>query len=130
MHCTLKEHGIRSFDASTTKPYDFHLLNGNSVKVPFMTSKEKQRFSAFNGFKVLCLPYEQGEDKRQISMYIFLPNGKCGLPALVKKVASKSELLQHKLPFQQVKVGEFKIPKFEVSFGLETSRMLKELLEV
>jgi len=117
----------QKFDASTTKPYDFHLLNGNSVKVPFMTSKEKQRISAFNDFKVLCLPYEKGEDKRRISMYIFLPNEKCGLPALVKNVASKSELLQDKLPSQQVKVDDFRIPRFEVSFGLETSDMLKEL---
>ena len=117
----------QKFDALTTKPYDFHLLNGNSVKVPFMTSKEKQFISAFNDFKVLCLPYEQREDKRRISMYIFLPNEKCGLPDLVKNVASKYELLQDKLPFQQVKVGEFRIPRFEVSFGLETSHILKEL---
>ncbi|KAL6987582.1 hypothetical protein U1Q18_013327 [Sarracenia purpurea var. burkii] len=30
------------FDASNTKDHDFHLLNGSSVQVPFMTSKKEQ----------------------------------------------------------------------------------------
>jgi len=68
------------------KDYDFHLLDGSSVKVPFMTSFSDQFIEAFNDFKVLRLPYEQGKDKRQFSMYIFLPNAKDGLPALVEKV--------------------------------------------
>ena len=115
------------FDASKTKDYEFHLLNGSPVKVPFMTSKKKQFIRAFDGFKVLGLPYKQGEDKRQFSMYFFLPNAKDGLTALVEKVASESELLQHKLPLDKVEVGDFRIPKFNISFGLETSDMLKEL---
>lgn len=115
------------FDASKTEDYEFHLLNGSPVKVPFMTSKKKQFIRAFDGFKVLGLPYKQGEDKRQFTMYFFLPNAKDGLAALVEKVASESELLQHKLPFGKVEVGDFRIPKFNISFGLETSDMLKEL---
>jgi serpin B len=74
------------FDASTTKEYDFHLLNGSSVQVPFMISKKKQLVSAYDGFKVLGLPYKQGEDKRRFTMYFFLPDAKDGLPALVEKV--------------------------------------------
>jgi serpin B len=115
------------FDASKTEDYDFHLLNGSSVKVPFMTSKKKQFIRAFDGFKVLGLPYKQGGDKRQFSMYIFLPDEKDGLSTLVEKVASESELLAHKLPLEKVEVGDFRIPKFKVSFGLETSDILKEL---
>jgi len=52
-----------------------------------MTSYEKHFIRAFNDFIVLGLPYEQGEDERQFSMYIFLPNAKDGLSALVEKVA-------------------------------------------
>jgi len=115
------------FDASKTKDYDFHLLSGSSVKVPFMTSKKKQFIRAFDGFKVLGLPYKQGEDKRQFTMYFFLPNAKHGLPTLFEKLASKTELLQHKLPFVKVKVGDFRIPRFHILFELETSYMLKEL---
>ncbi|XP_061343185.1 serpin-ZX [Gastrolobium bilobum] len=115
------------FDASITKDYDFHLLNGSSVKAPFMISKKKQFISAFDGFKVLGLPYKQGEDKRQFSMYFFLPDAKDGLSALVEKVASESGFLEGKLPRQKVEVGDFRIPRFKISFGLETSKMLKEL---
>jgi serpin B len=120
------------FATSKTKDYDFRLLNGSSVKVPFMTSKNKQYISVFYGFKVLRLLYEpyifkQGEHWREFSIYIFLPDAKDGLLALIKKVASESEFLEHKRPREKVKVGDFRIPRFNISFGLETSDVLKEL---
>ncbi|WJX34873.1 hypothetical protein P8452_22940 [Trifolium repens] len=115
------------FDALKTKRYKFHPLNGKSVQVPFMTSKKQQFIRVFDDFKVLRLPYKQGNDKRQFSMYIFLPNVKKGLRTLVKKVASNSELLNCQLPFKKVKVGDFRIPKFKFSFGFETPDMLKKL---
>ncbi|KAM4129585.1 hypothetical protein ACJW30_01G034500 [Castanea mollissima] len=115
------------FDASATKESDFHLLNGSSVQVPFMTSKKKQVIGAYDGFKVLGLPYKQGEDKRRFSMYFFLPDAKDGLPALVEKVGSESRFLDHHLPKQKAEVGEFRIPKFKISFGFEASKLLKEL---
>ena len=115
------------FDASKTKHYDFHLMSDRSVKVPFMTSKKMQFIIAFDGFKVLGLPYKQGKDMRRSTMYFFLPNAKDGLPNLVEKVASESDLLGHKLPFDKVEVGDFRIPRFNIFFGVETSDMLKEL---
>jgi serpin B len=63
-------------------------------------------------------------------MYFFLPNAKDGLPALIENVASKSELLYNKFALshlQKVRVGDFRIPKFDISFGLETTDMMKEL---
>ncbi|KAK7410012.1 hypothetical protein VNO78_00474 [Psophocarpus tetragonolobus] len=115
------------FDASITEDYDFHLLTGSSVKVPFMTSKKKQFIKALDGFKVLGLPYQQGEDKRQFTMYFFLPDAKDGLSALAEKLASESGFLEHKLPNEKVEVGDFRIPKFKISFGFEASNVLKEL---
>lgn len=115
------------FDASATKESDFHLLNGSSVRVPFMTSKKKQVVGAYDGFKVLGLPYKQGEDKRRFSMYFFLPDAKDGLPALVEKVGSGSRFLDRHLPEQKAEVGDFRIPKFKISFGFEASKLLKEL---
>ncbi|MBA0745820.1 hypothetical protein Gogos_008379 [Gossypium gossypioides] len=116
-----------AFDASKTKDHDFHLINGSSVKVPFMTSKKKQAVSAYDGFKVLGLPYKQGNDKRRFSMYFFLPDAKDGLPALVEKVSSESGFLERHLPYQPVEVGEFRIPRFKISFGLKASEVLKRL---
>ncbi|XP_058786235.1 serpin-ZX-like [Vicia villosa] len=120
------------FDISKTKDYDFYLLNGSSVKVPFMTSKDKQYISVFDGFKVLQLSYKGGQsfkhkDRRSFSMYIYLPDAKDGLLALIEKVASDYEFLEHTRPRNSVPVGDFRIPRFNISFDLETSRMLKEL---
>ena len=99
------------FDASKTKDNDFHLLNGSSVKVPFMTSKKKQVVGAYDGVKVLALPYKQGEDRRHFSMYLFLPDAKDGLPALVEKMGSESGFLERHLPRQKVEVGDFMMLK-------------------
>lgn len=115
------------FDESTTKDYDFHLGSGSSVKAPFMTSKKKQFIRACNGFKVLGLPYKQGEDKRRFNMYFFLPDENDGLSALAEKVGSESGFLERHLPQHQVEVGDFRIPKFKISYGVETSNVLKEL---
>ncbi|MCH91675.1 serpin-ZX [Trifolium medium] len=117
----------QQFDISKTKDYDFHLLNGSSVQVPFMTSKNDQFISSFDGFKVLGLPYKRGKDKRQFSIYIFLPDAKHGLLALIDKITSNPEFLEDKLPQQKVKVGKFRIPKFNISFEVETTELLKEL---
>ncbi|CAL8995844.1 unnamed protein product [Prunus brigantina] len=115
------------FDASTTKEHDFHLLDGSTVKAPFMTSKKKQFVSSYDGFRVLGLPYKQGEDKRCFSMHVFLPEAKDGLPSLVEKLGSESGFLDRHLPKQQVEVGDFKLPKFKISFGFEASNVLKGL---
>ncbi|XP_052188159.1 serpin-ZX [Diospyros lotus] len=115
------------FDASKTKDHDFYLLNGSTVQVPFMTSKKKQLVRAFDGFKVLGLPYKTGEDKRSFSMYFFLPDAKDGLTTLMEKVSSETGFLDRHLPQQKVEVGEFRIPKFKISFGFEASEVLKKL---
>lgn len=60
-------------------------------------------------------------------MYFLLPDAKDGLSALIEKVASEYETLEHILPDSIVDVGDFRIPSFEISFGLELSNMLKEL---
>nr|ABN06160.1 Proteinase inhibitor I4, serpin [Medicago truncatula] len=117
----------RPFDTSKTKDYDFDLLNGKSVKVPFMTSKNDQFISSFDGFKVLGLPYKQGNYGRAFSIYFFLPDAKDGLSALIDTVASNSEFLEHNLPRRKVEVGKFRIPRFNISFKIEASKLLKKL---
>ncbi|XP_031406201.1 serpin-ZX-like [Punica granatum] len=115
------------FDPSRTKDAEFHLLDGNHIQVPFMTSKKKQMVSAFDGFKVLGLPYKQGEDKRSLSMYFYLPDAKDGLSSLAEKVCSEPGFLDRHIPQQKVEVGDFRIPRFKISFGFEASEVLKQL---
>ncbi|MCI00355.1 serpin-ZX, partial [Trifolium medium] len=98
----------KEFDTSKTKDYDFHLVNGHSNK----------------GGDAL---YKQDKDKRYFSIYIFLPDAKDGLLALIEKVAFESNFLEDTCPQKLMRVGDFRIPRFKVSFELETSNTLKEL---
>ncbi|XP_057420729.1 serpin-ZX-like [Lotus japonicus] len=112
------------------RPYHhkFDLLNGTRVRVPFMTSEKDQFIRAFDGFKVLRLSYKQGGDKkRRFSMYIFLPDAIHGLSTLIEKLSSESDFLKDKLPRRKVQVNSFMIPKFNISFSFEASKVLKEL---
>ncbi|XP_035846045.1 serpin-ZX-like isoform X2 [Helianthus annuus] len=117
----------QQFNTSLTKERDFHLLNGNKVKVPFMTSSKNQFVREYDGFKVLGLPYAQGQDKRNFTMYCYLSDAKDGLPSLVKKMSSTSDFFERHTPRVKEKVGEFFIPKFKIEFGFKASGMLKEL---
>ncbi|KAJ0577239.1 putative Serpin family protein [Helianthus annuus] len=117
----------QKFNTSLTKERDFHLLNGNKVKVPFMTSSKNQFVREYDGFKVLGLPYSQGQDNRKFTMYCYLSDAKDGLPSLVKKMSSTSDFFERHIPCVKEKVGEFFIPKFKIEFGFEASDMLKEL---
>lgn len=115
------------FDPSKTKDSDFHLLDGSKVQVPFMTTKKKQFVREYDGYKVLGLPYLQGEDKRRFTMYVFLPDAKDGLKSLIEKIGSQSEFFDRHVPRSKVEIGQFLIPKFKISFGFEASDMLKDL---
>ncbi|XP_057440217.1 serpin-ZX-like [Lotus japonicus] len=116
-----------SFGESSTKDGDFHILNGTSVKVSFMTDKGDRHICVCDGFKVLRLDYESGPDTHKFSMYIFLPDANDGLSALVEHLASESGFLEHRLPNQKVEVGDFRIPKFKFSFGVDLTDVLKEM---
>ncbi|XVF74146.1 hypothetical protein PTKIN_Ptkin13bG0036700 [Pterospermum kingtungense] len=115
------------FNAVQTKDYDFYLKNGSCIKTPFMTSKERQLISAYDGFKVLGLPYMQRRDTRSFTMYIFLPDAKDGLKDLVEKASSESGFLERHLPEKPVAVGDFRIPRFKISSGFEACEVVKGL---
>uniref|UniRef100_A0A0D9VWC6 Serpin domain-containing protein n=1 Tax=Leersia perrieri TaxID=77586 RepID=A0A0D9VWC6_9ORYZ len=117
----------QKFDTSRTKDGEFHLLDGNSVQAPFMSTSKKQYLSSYDNVKVLKLPYHQGGDKRQFSMYILLPEAQDGLWSLAEKLNSEPEFLEKHIPTRQVAVGEFKLPKFKISFEFEASDLLKGL---
>ncbi|XP_031390912.1 serpin-ZX-like isoform X2 [Punica granatum] len=107
---------------------EFHLLNGSRVQVPFMTSKKRQAVRAFDGFKVLELPYKQGSgDQRRFSMYLYLPDAEDGLPALVEKLCSEPGFLDRHLPQWKVAVGDFRIPSFKISHKFEGRSVLPKL---
>ncbi|EYU43463.1 hypothetical protein MIMGU_mgv1a017884mg, partial [Erythranthe guttata] len=94
------------FDASMTKDHKFFLLNGSSIQVPFMTSTNNQYISEFGAFKVpFMTSYEDAKDH--------------GLPALLEKFGSESRFIKNHVQQSLVEVGEFRIPKFKISFNFE-----------
>ncbi|KAF5818881.1 putative Serpin family protein [Helianthus annuus] len=115
------------FNPETTKESDFHLLGGNKVQVPFMTNNEFKFVCEYDDFKVLGLPYLQGEERRQFTMYFFLPDAKDGLQYLVQKIGSTSDFLDSHIRGQKVKVGRLLLPKFKIEFRFKACDMLKEL---
>ena len=115
------------FDASKTTDSEFHLLDGSSVQAPFMSSTDDQYIASYGDFKVLKLPYQQGGDTRQFSMYIILPELQDGLWSLAEKLSSEPEFLEKHIPMRAIPVRQFKVPKFKISFGFEASDLLRGL---
>ncbi|CAH2048271.1 unnamed protein product [Thlaspi arvense] len=115
------------FIKSLTGDEDFHLLNGTSVSVPFMTNHRRQYVKDYGDFKVLKLPFRRsGDIDRQFSMYFYLPEANDGLGHLVKRMASTRGFLDSHIPSQEVQLGKFRIPKFKIEFGFEASRAFNE----
>jgi serpin B len=98
------------------------------IKTPFMSSSGRQFIAVYDGFKVLKLPYKQGKDWRQFSFYIFLPdNPSDGLLNLSMKLSSEPDFLNRHIPVEKVPVGNFRIPKFNISREFKFSDILKNL---
>ncbi|KAK1645966.1 hypothetical protein QYE76_063771 [Lolium multiflorum] len=115
------------FDASKTKDDMFHLLDGSSVQTPYISTTNKQYILSTDNLKILKLPYHQGGDKRQFSMYILLPKARDGFGSLAKRLSTEPSLIESLLPTKKVEVGQFKLPKFKISFGFDASDLLKGL---
>ncbi|KAG0452882.1 hypothetical protein HPP92_025546 [Vanilla planifolia] len=115
--------GAKAFDKSMTEERKFHLLDGRSVQVPFMSSKEEQFVSIHTGFKVLRLPYTTGS----LSLLVFLPDEIDGIASLTAEVISNPGFISSCIPGKASKIGRFMIPKFKMSFGFDASQVLRTL---
>ncbi|KAH7690658.1 Serpin family protein [Dioscorea alata] len=116
------------FDKSQTRDHTFHLLNGNTIQTPFMTTILDQFITSFSGFSVLRLPFRQNRDfSRSFSMHIILPNDTTGFIPLMQRISIEPNFISQHTPKMQMSVGMFMVPKFKVSFGFEASQVLKDL---
>ena len=99
------------------------------MSVPFMTSDEDQYIAAYDGFKVARLPFQggRGDTNRTFAMYFYLPRKKDGLDTLVERIATTPGFLDAHVHSCEVKVGTFRIPKFEISFGFLVSEVFSQL---
>ena len=115
--------------SNTLDDEDFHLLNGQITKAPFMTMRdESHSFGSFEDFKLLRLPYQRGQstEKRCFSMYIFLPHARDGLKDLVAKFNSDSAALHPKnFPLNTEELSRVWMPKVKFSYDFEAQELMK-----
>jgi serpin B len=118
------------FRKSRTKKMPFYRLDGTAVDVRFMTNSDMHYISEHDGFKVLKLRYKGSPYIRSPTchcMCIFLPDACDGLGVLMDKITSSPGFLREQLPQSTVKVGQFRVPKFELSFSSSVTTMLNDL---
>ncbi|XBI25484.1 hypothetical protein VPH35_050417 [Triticum aestivum] len=94
-----------------------------------MQSGKKQYIACHQGFKVLKLDYRQGHvwssPPASFSMCIFLPDERDGLRGLVQRMASSPNFMRAHLPTSLVSVGDFKLPRFKLTFSADMSGILR-----
>ncbi|CAM0874878.1 unnamed protein product [Alopecurus aequalis] len=130
------------FDKEQTVDHrKFHLLDGSSVPAFFMRRLrlDEEQIACHDGFKVLKLPYKvvdvrspgfhwkQRASLPKFSMCVFLPEARAGLPSLVSKMTSRPKFLLEHLPTKSVPVGDFRLPRFKLSFRSSIVDVLKSL---
>jgi serpin B len=110
------------FQERWTKPADFHLAGGKTVKAPTMVQSESFPFVQTDDADVLEMPYKGGE----ASMVIILPKKKDGLPVLEKALtADKLATLLGKLGAPRKVM--IHLPKFKFTQGTSLKEPLKEM---
>ncbi|KAL4594246.1 hypothetical protein ACB092_12G006700 [Castanea dentata] len=117
------------FKAKRTRPKKIYPLVGEPIKVPFMTgtTEVKHFFGSFEEFKVLKIPYKEGQDNRGFSMYVFLPEEKNRLQHVIQRFNSNPNLLDKCFDLQKIHLSDMLIPKFKFSYGFEAKKIMKNL---
>ncbi|XBH83652.1 hypothetical protein VPH35_072017 [Triticum aestivum] len=141
----LKGEWHKPFDKEYTVDHGkFHLLDGSSIEASFMRRQRlyEERIACHDGFKVLKLPYKDADDNSpeyglhnykmrmslpSFSMCVFLPDARDGLTSLVDSLTSRPEFLHEHLPRAFVPVGDFRLPKFKLSFRSSLVGILQSL---
>ncbi len=111
----------KMFDKNQTKPGDFRLASGKTVRVPMMHNSERLQFASLGEFSMVSLMYEN----YQQSMWILLPNKADGLPALEKQLTAENlTRWSEKLSDHMVDLA---LPKFRITSEFNLNENLKAL---
>ncbi|XP_057986561.1 serpin-ZX-like [Hevea brasiliensis] len=126
---TVTEHGkIVTYALKQLKKYkQNYLTHDMKMAAVVRYTSEPQFYGSFEGFQLLKLPYKSGQNKKQFSMYIFLPDEKDGLQELIQQLNSDSRLLNKRWDLQQVELSVMYIPKLKFSYEINTKKIMKEL---
>lgn len=102
----------KQFDKRLTKPEDFHLPTGKTVKVPMMSQSGKFLYLRGGGFQAACLPY--GETGR-FRFYLFLPDKDKSLSDFLRTL-NRENWERWMASFRMVD-GNIKMPRFKIEYG-------------
>ena len=96
------------FESDATKPEDFHLSDGSTIKVDMMRNMRWHQYAELDGYKVLAIPYAG----YKYYMYILLPDEN-DINGLIEKLktTSWSDILSKMKSDAEVYI---RIPKFEI----------------
>ncbi|KAF7803114.1 serpin-ZX-like [Senna tora] len=128
----------QKFNPSKTLPKNFQLLNGQLVKVPFMTGvrNDEYYYKSFENFKMLKIPYQSGNTTTttslKFSMYFFLPhhnniNNNEGLPNLIHTFNSNPKFLNQNFGLYREDLEELWIPRFKFSSDFDAVADMRDL---
>lgn len=110
-----------TFNAHYTKDQDFWITSEEKIKVQMMSQKDRFGYRENEAFQILEMPYI----RRDLSMVVFLPQKKDGLPDLESNLTPKTlEEWTSNLNRQQVNVL---FPKFTTTQNLDLKKILKDL---
>lgn len=96
------------FESDATKPEDFHLSDGSTIKVDMMRNMRWHQYAELDGYKVLAIPYAG----YKYYMYILLPDEN-DINGLIEKLktTSWSDILSKMKSDAEVYI---RVPKFEI----------------
>nr|GEU43182.1 hypothetical protein [Tanacetum cinerariifolium] len=116
----------KPFNTNKTRKKEFHLIKGEKVSVPFMTSK-KFDYGSFGDYKILKIPYESKGQSNEFSMYIFLPDRRDGLKDLLQVFHSNHAIFYGDFDLKTRKLDLLWVPKFKISYDFEALDVVKEM---
>jgi serpin B len=117
-----KGNWLAQFDPKKTRESDFTLQDGTKVKVPTMNQTTTVPYFESEEFRVIELPYSG----KQLSMVIFLPKKKDGLPAFEKQLnaAKVAEAISKLHAGEEVPIA---LPKFKMESSFSVAEPLQQL---
>jgi len=109
------------FKSDVTKPGDFYLSDGSTIKVDMMRNMRWHQYAEMDGYKVLAIPYAG----YKYYMYILLPDEN-DINGLVDKLKTTawSDILSNMKSDAEVYV---RLPKFEIENKYDLSDALQAL---
>jgi serine protease inhibitor len=101
------------FEEEATYDEDFYLSDGSTASVPMMHMTEDFEYGAFEGFKIIRLPY----GRQKLAMYILLPDEGGDLDSIIRDMDEE----RWKDHTERLSGGEVELslPRYKMEYGVK-----------